>query len=327
MFNKTKLKFDDIFEGKLTEEEVRNYLIELYEKGETAADIAAAASAMREHSILLPIPYHLETRLIDNCGTGGDKSNSFNVSTTVSLLLAACGCYVAKHGNRSITSNSGSADMLEALGVNLSVTLEKQAIMLEDTGFIFMFAVNHHPAMKHLMPIRKSIPHRTIFNILGPLTNPAGAVKQLIGVFDRSYIHKMVEALQLLGAERAMVVSSADGLDEISISDITYATKLENGVIEDFIIDPRDYGFEMYSKADIIGGDAVHNAQITRDILEGKITGAKLDIVLLNAGAALEVDGMAKDIKEGIEIARNAIISGKAKAKLDQIIEVSKVLM
>ncbi|MEW6552609.1 MAG: anthranilate phosphoribosyltransferase [Arcobacteraceae bacterium] len=327
MFNKTKLKFDDIFEGKLTDEEVRSYLIELYEKGETAADIAAAASAMREHSILLPIPYHLETRLIDNCGTGGDKSNSFNVSTTVSLLLAACGCYVAKHGNRSITSNSGSADMLEALGVNLSVTLEKQAIMLEDTGFIFMFAVNHHPAMKNLMPIRKSIPHRTIFNILGPLTNPAGAVKQLIGVFDRSYIHKMVEALKLLGAERAMVVSSADGLDEISISDITYATKLENGIIEDFIIDPRDYGFEMYSKDDIIGGDARLNAQITRDILEGKITGAKLDIVLLNAGAALEIDGMAKDIKEGIEIARQAILSGKAKAKLDQIIEVSKVLM
>jgi len=327
MFNKTKLKFDDIFEGKLTDEEVRSYLIELHEKGETAADIAAAASAMREHSILLPIPYHLETRLIDNCGTGGDKSNSFNVSTTVSLLLAACGCYVAKHGNRSITSNSGSADMLEALGVNLSVTLEKQAIMLEDTGFIFMFAVNHHPAMKNLMPIRKSIPHRTIFNILGPLTNPAGAVKQLIGVFDRSYIHKMVEALKLLGAERAMVVSSADGLDEISISDITYATKLENGIIEDFIIDPRDYGFEMYSKDDIIGGDARLNAQITRDILEGKITGAKLDIVLLNAGAALEIDGMAKDIKEGIEIARQAILSGKAKAKLDQIIEVSKVLM
>jgi anthranilate phosphoribosyltransferase len=327
MFNKTKLKFDDIFEGKLTDEEVRSYLIELYEKGETAADIAAAASAMREHSILLPIPYHLETRLIDNCGTGGDKSNSFNVSTTVSLLLAACGCYVAKHGNRSITSNSGSADMLEALGVNLSVTLEKQAIMLEDTGFIFMFAVNHHPAMKNLMPIRKSIPHRTIFNILGPLTNPAGAVKQLIGVFDKSYIHKMVEALKLLGAERAMVVSSADGLDEISISDITYATKLENGIIEDFIIDPRDYGFEMYSKDEIIGGDARLNAQITRDILEGKVTGAKLDIVLLNAGAALEVDGMAKDIKEGIEIARQAILSGKAKAKLDQIIEVSKVLM
>lgn len=327
MFNKTKLKFDDIFEGKLTDEEVRSYLIELYERGETAADIAAAASAMREHSILLPIPYHLETRLIDNCGTGGDKSNSFNVSTTVSLLLAACGCYVAKHGNRSITSNSGSADMLEALGVNLSVTLEKQAIMLEDTGFIFMFAVNHHPAMKNLMPIRKSIPHRTIFNILGPLTNPAGAVKQLIGVFDKSYIHKMVEALKLLGAERAMVVSSADGLDEISISDITYATKLENGIIEDFIIDPRDYGFEMYSKDEIIGGDARLNAQITRDILEGKVTGAKLDIVLLNAGAALEVDGMAKDIKEGIEIARQAILSGKAKAKLDQIIEVSKVLM
>lgn len=327
MFNKTKLKFDDIFEGKLTDEEVRSYLIELYERGETAADIAAAASAMREHSILLPIPYHLETRLIDNCGTGGDKSNSFNVSTTVSLLLAACGCYVAKHGNRSITSNSGSADMLEALGANLSVTLEKQAIMLEDTGFIFMFAVNHHPAMKDIMPIRKSIPHRTIFNILGPLTNPAGAVKQLIGVFDKEYIHKMVEALKLLGANRAMVVSSADGLDEISISDVTYATKLENGEITDFIIDPRNYGFEIYPKSEIEGGDAKTNAQITRDILEGKITGAKLDIVLLNTAAALEVDGIAKDMFEGIEMAKQAIISGKAKAKLEQIIQVSQVLM
>jgi anthranilate phosphoribosyltransferase len=327
MFNKTKLKFDDIFDGRLSDEEIRSYLIELYEKGESAAEIAGAASAMREHSILLPIPYHLEQRLIDNCGTGGDKSNSFNVSTTVSLLLSACGCYVAKHGNRSITSNSGSADMLEALGVNLHVTLEKQAIMLEDTGFIFMFAVNHHPAMKDIMPIRKSIPHRTIFNILGPLTNPAGAVKQLIGVFDKDYIHKMVEALKLLGAERVMVVSSADGLDEISISDVTYASKLEDGVISDFIIDPRDYGFPIYPKTDIEGGDAVQNAQITRDILEGKITGAKLDIVLLNAAAALEVDGMAKDISEGIEIARNAILSGKAKAKLEQIIQVSNVLM
>lgn len=326
MFNKTKLKFDDIFDGLLSDDEIREYLISLYEKGEDAEDIAGAASAMREHSVLLPIPYEFELKLVDNCGTGGDKSSSFNVSSTVSLLLAACGCYVAKHGNRSVTSNSGSADMLEALGVNLNVDFSKQVQMLTETGFIFMFAVNHHPAMARIMPIRKSIPHRTIFNILGPLTNPAGAVKQLIGVFDKEYIHKMVEALKLLGAKRVMVVSSADGLDEISISDVTYATTLIDGVIEDLIIDPRDYGFEIYPFDDIKGGSAKENAAITRGILEGTIKGAKLDIVLLNTAAALLVDGMVDNMYDGIKIAKEAIESGKAKEKLEQIIEVSQGL-
>ena len=326
MFNKAKLIFDDIFENRLPEHEVREYLIELYERGETAAEIAAAASAMRDHLIPLPVHYSLKEKIIDNCGTGGDKSNSFNISTTVSILLTACGCYVAKHGNRSITSKSGSADMLEALGLNLGLTLEKTATMLEETGFCFMFAQNHHPAMKYIMPIRKSLPHRTIFNLLGPLSNPATVSKQMIGIFDESYINRMITALTLLDTNRAMVVSSKDGMDEISISDITYATTLVNQRTEDFIIDPQDYGFKLAPKESIVGGEAQENAQITKDILEGKTTDAKLDVVLLNAGAALVVDGQARDIKEGIEMAREAIATGKAKDKLNEIISVSKKL-
>jgi len=327
MFNKAKLKFDDIFENRLPEDEVREYLVELYERGESSAEIAAAASAMRDHLIPLQVPYHLKEKLIDNCGTGGDKSNSFNVSTTVSILMSACGCYVAKHGNRSITSNSGSADMLEALGMNLSITVHKLADMLEETGFAFMFAINHHPAMKYIMPIRKSIPHRTIFNILGPLSNPASVPKQLIGVFSKDYIAKIAEALNMLDAKKAMVVSSNDGMDEISISDITYATSLTNGKIEDFVIDPQEHGLKLAPKEEILGGDAKFNSIITRDILSGNEKGAKLDIVLINTAAALMVDGKARDLKEGIEIARDAILSGKAKEKLEQIIKISNSIM
>jgi anthranilate phosphoribosyltransferase len=321
-----KLKFDDIFENKLPEDEVREYLIELYERGETAAEIAGAASAMRDHLIPLPLHYSLKEKLIDNCGTGGDKSNSFNISTTVSIVLAACGCYVAKHGNRSITSKSGSADMLEALGLNLNLSLENTAKMLEDTGFCFMFAQNHHPAMKYVIPIRKSIPHRTIFNILGPLANPATVSKQLIGVFSDSYINKMITALTLLDTNRAMVVSSKDGMDEISISDVTYATSLINERTSDFIIDPQEYGMKLSPKEAILGGDAACNAKITKAILSNEEEGAKLDIVLLNTAAALIVDEKANDFKEGIEIARDAIYSGKAKEKLEKLIEVSSKL-
>jgi len=324
MFSQDKLKFDDIFENRLPEDEVREYLIKLYEDGETAEQIAAAADAMRDHLIALPIPYSLKESLIDNCGTGGDKSNSFNVSTTVSILLAACGSKVAKHGNRSITSKSGSADMLEELGINLNLNLEQQVKMLENTGFVFMFAQNHHPAMKHIMPIRKSIPHRTIFNILGPLSNPATVSKQLIGVFSKEYIHRMITALSLLNTRRAMVVSSNDGMDEISISDITYATILDNQRTNDIIIDPREYGLDIYPKEEILGGDAKTNAQITKDILENRVKGAKLDIVLINAGAALFVDGKVNSIDEGIAMAREVITSGKAKDKLKEIIQFSQ---
>lgn len=326
MFNTVKMKFDDIFENRLPEDEVREYLIELYERGETAAEIAGAASAMRDHLIPLPVHYDLKEKIIDNCGTGGDKSNSFNISTTVSILLCACGSYVAKHGNRSITSKSGSADMLESLNIKLDLSLENSAKMLEETGFTFMFAQNHHPAMKYIMPIRKSIPHRTIFNILGPLSNPATVSKQLIGVFDKSYINKIATALDLLDTKRSIIVSSKDGMDEISISDISYATSLFNGKIEDFEINPENYGLKLASKEEIVGADANTNAKITMDILSNNTSGAKLDIVLINTAAALIVDEKARDLQDGIEIAREAILNGKAKAKLNEIIKVSNQL-
>jgi len=323
MFSKAKLKFEDIFDNKLSEDEVRDYLVELYNRGETSDEIAAAADVMREHSIRLPIHQDLEEKIIDNCGTGGDKSGSFNISTTVSFVLASCGCYVAKHGNKSITSKSGSADMLEAIGYNLHNDLNHQAKMLEVVGFCFMFAVNHHPAMKYIMPIRKSLSHRTIFNILGPLTNPAGAKKQLIGVFDKDYISKITDALNLLDSKKAIVVSSKDGLDEISTSDITYASILEDGITKEFEIDPAEYGIKKVSLNAIKGGDANENAKITLDLLNAKSSNPHTDIVVMNASAGLIVDGKARDFQDGIEIAREAIFSGKAKAHLDKIIKMS----
>ena len=315
--------FENIFSNTWNEDKTRQYLIDIYNSGETAEQIAAAADVMREHSIKLPIEDSLKVQLVDNCGTGGDKSNSFNVSTTVSILLSACGSKVAKHGNRSITSKSGSADMLESLGVNLTLDVAQQVKMLQSTGFVFMFAVNHHPAMKYIMPIRKSIDHRTIFNILGPLTNPASVEKQLIGVFDKAFVPKIAQALQIIETKKALVVSAADGMDEISISDITYATSLEDGELKDLIIDPREYGLNLYDKKDIEGGDANFNANITKDILNGKTSGAKLDIVLINTAAALWVDGKVNSIKDGVDMAKDAISSGKAQAKLEEIIKVS----
>lgn len=326
MFSLAKMKFDDIFENKLPQDEVREYLIDIYERGETAAEIAGAASAMRDHLIPLPVHNDLKEKIIDNCGTGGDKSNSFNISTTVSILLSACNSYVAKHGNRSITSKSGSADMLEALNINLNLSLENSSKMLEETGFTFMFAQNHHPAMKYIMPIRKSISHRTIFNILGPLSNPANVSKQLVGVFDKSYINKIASALDILKTKRSIIVSSNDGMDEISISDISFGTSLYNGKIEDFEINPENYGLNLAPKEEIIGGDAIFNANITKELLSNNLRGAKLDIVLINTAAALIVDEKARDFQDGIQMAKEAIANGKAKEKLDQIIKVSNQL-
>ena len=327
MFSKARLKFDDIFENRLDENEVRDYLVSLYDRGETADEIAAAATAMREHMLPLNVEQHLQEQLLDNCGTGGDKSNSFNISTTVSILLSACGCKVAKHGNRSITSNSGSADMLEELGMNLTLTIPKQLEMLKQTGFVFMFAINHHPAMKHIMPIRKSIDHRTIFNILGPLSNPASVHKQMIGVFDKTYVPKIADALTQLNTKRAMVVSSEDGMDEISISDITHCAFVERGSYSEFILDPREYGFDLYPKSDIEGGTAKENAVTTKNILNGTISGAKRDIVLLNTAVALLVDNKVNSTEEGIEMAKEAIDNGDALKKLEEIVKISNQLI
>ncbi|WP_418180806.1 anthranilate phosphoribosyltransferase [Aliarcobacter lanthieri] len=324
MFIETKSKFSDIFEDKLSFDEIRDYFLALCERGETASELAGAASAMRDYVIPLPISHDLQKKSIDVVGTGGDKSYSFNISSTVSILLAAAGCYVAKHGNRSVTSKSGSADMLESLGVNLNLSLEDTAKMLEDTGFAFMFAANHHPAMRFITPVRKSIPHRTIMNIIGPLCNPAGVEKQVIGVFHKDYINRIATALDLLECRRAIVVASNDGMDEISVSDITHATLLLNGKIEELEINPENYGIKLSHKDDIVGAGPEVNAQITRDILNGTLDGAKRDIVLLNSAAALIVDEKARDFQDGIQIAKEIIDSKKAKEKLEQIIKTSQ---
>ncbi len=325
MFDEAKAKFEALFGGQMPEAQAREYLVTLYERGERAEEIAAAVEVMRNHSIKLEMDESLREKLIDVVGTGGDKSGSFNISSTVALILASMGSYVAKHGNRAITSNSGSADMLEALGINLNLTPDQQVRMLEETGFTFMFAINHHPAMKHIMPIRKSLPHRTIFNILGPLTNPAGSRKYLIGVFSDAFLDRIVHALGMLDTTSAVAVSSRDGMDEISISDITYATELKAGKSHEFIIDPEMYGFKLAPAEAVKGGNANENAQITLDILNGE-EGAKRDIVLLNAAMAFKVDGKARDMQEGIEMAKEAIDSGLAKKHLQHIVRTSNLL-
>lgn len=322
-----KASFDRLFEGDMDAGEMREFLLGLELNVTTSVEsIAVAAEVMRSHAIPLPISESLRNKSMDIVGTGGDKIGSFNISSTVALLVAACGGYVAKHGSRSITSKSGSADLLEELGINLNMDLHKSAKLLEESGFTFMFAANHHPAMKFIVPVRKTIPDKTIFNILGPLTNPAGVKKSMLGVFDKVFVPKIAEALTQNGSTSHLVVSSKEGMDEISISDITYAAELKDGVNHEFIIDPEEYGIKKAPLKAIIGGDSSENAQILHNIFDNSATDAQRDIVLLNAGASLMVSGLVNDIPDGIEMAREAILKGNAKEKLRQIVEISNKL-
>ncbi|MGD9653802.1 MAG: anthranilate phosphoribosyltransferase [Sulfuricurvum sp.] len=325
--NPTKTDFEALFEHRLSDDEMREFLLSLTLNDETSSSmIATAAEVMKRHALALDVAPELKEKLIDVVGTGGDKSGSFNVSSTVSVLLASCGAYVAKHGNRSITSKSGSADVLEHLGIKLDLSLDKSAELLEETGFTFLFAQYHHPAMKFIMPIRRSIPEKTVFNILGPLTNPVGLSKLLLGVFDEVFVSKMAEAAQMGGVKSAIVVSSREKMDEISISDITYAAQLKDDHIDYFEIDPERYGIRKAPFEAILGGDVEKNAKIFRDVLYNRATDPQRDMVLINAAYALIADGMASDVQEALEIAREAIFSGKAARKLDQIVSVSSKL-
>lgn len=323
-YQESRSLFEKIFSNSLSENEIREVLVDLYNRGETAEEIAGAMEVMKNHSLKVVVDEEFRDKLFDNCGTGGDKSGSFNISTTVAFVLAGAGLYMAKHGNRSITSKSGSGDVLEKLGLNFNLSPIQHSLMIQEAKFTFMFAPNHHPAMKQIMPIRKSIPHRTIFNILGPLTSPADVKKQLIGVFDPSFIGKITSALKILGTKSATVVSSRDGLDEVAISDITHFNTLKNGKISEGEIDPEAYGIKKAPFEAIKGGDADRNAEILLGVLDGSIKDAKRDIVLLNSAVALYTDGVARDIKEGIEIARETIDSGKAKRQFDLIINLSQ---
>ncbi|MDQ1263616.1 MAG: anthranilate phosphoribosyltransferase [Campylobacterota bacterium] len=326
-FNEAKEIFTSLFEHKMSDEAMRELLLDIKLDDNTSVDvIAAAAQVMRSHAIALPIPDYLSQKAIDIVGTGGDKIGSFNISSTVAILSAACGCVVAKHGSRSVTSKSGSADMFEKLGVRLDLNIEQSAKLLEESGFTFMFAQNHHPAMRFIMPIRKTISDKTIFNILGPLTNPAGVQKSLLGVFNKSFVPKMAEVLKINGAKSAIVVSSEEGMDEISISGITHMATLKNGSIKESVLDPQSYGIKKAPLEAIVGGDGEENAQILYNIFESKASDAQRDIVLINCACALVVDGAARDIQDGLEMARDAIESKKALTKLKQIIEISNKL-
>ena len=322
-----KSAFTSLFRHELSDAQMRDFLVSMKLDASTSVEaIAAAAQVMRSFAITLPISEELRSQAIDIVGTGGDKIGSFNISSTVAILVASCGSVVAKHGSRSVTSKSGSADMFEALGVRLDLSIEQSARLLEESGFTFMFAQNHHPAMKFIMPVRKTISEKTIFNILGPLTNPAGVQKSMLGVFSKEFVPKMTEALKINGATSTMVVSSKEGMDEISLSDITYASQLRDGVVKEFEIDPQLYGIKKAPLEAIVGGDAKENARILFDIFDANATDAQRDIVLLNAAAALMVDGSARDMQDGLEMAREAIQNTRAKKKLRQIIEISNKL-
>ncbi len=326
-YDEAIVQFTSLFNHEMSDDAMRSFLIDMKLDETTPVEvIAAAAHVMRKHAIPLPISEELRDNALDIVGTGGDKIGSFNISSTVALLVASCGATVAKHGSRSITSKSGSADMFEALGVRLDLTMQQSAKLLEETGFTFMFAQNHHPAMKFIVPVRRSITDKTIFNILGPLTNPAGVKKSMLGVFDKAFVPKIAQALQINGATSALVVSSNEGMDEISISDVTYASFLKEGDMREFIIDPQEYGIKKAPLEAIMGGDARENANILRNIFDDTATEAQKDIVLINTAASLMVDGLARDIQDGLEMAREAIANARPKVKLKQIIETSNKL-
>ena len=326
-YEEARAAFERLFKHEMDDVQMREFLVSMKLDESTPVEaIAAAASVMRSHAIALPVAEELRPRLLDVVGTGGDKIGSFNISSTVALLCASAGAYVAKHGSRSVTSKSGSADMFECLGVRLDLDIKQSARLLEETGFTFMFAQNHHPAMKFIMPVRKSISEKTIFNVLGPLTNPAGVQKTMLGVFDKSFVPKIAQALELNGSSSALVVSSREHMDEVSISDITYAARLDESGIQEFEIDPLTYGIKRAPLESILGGDAKVNAQILHDIFNNTAQQAQKDIVLINAACSLMVEGMARDIQDGLEIANEAILSGRAKARLEKIIRVSASL-
>lgn len=309
-----------IMRGEVSPPLTAAILIGLRVKVESVLEIAAAATVMREFAT--PVPVKNRQHLVDTCGTGGDKAHTFNISTTAAFVVAAAGGRVAKHGGRSVSSSSGSADVLEALGVNLDLSPERVGQAIDEIGVGFMFAPNHHSAMKHVAPIRKELGVRTLFNILGPLTNPAGAESQLMGVFHPDLVGIQARVLKALGSRRAMIVHGCDGLDEITLSDRTMVAELRNGEVHEYLLDPRGLGFDFFDPRDIrvTGKDAARARLLS--VLDGE-AGPARDIVLLNAGAALYVAEVADSLVEGIDRAREALLTGQARRKLGQLVEFS----
>lgn len=309
-----------IMTGEATQAQIGGFLIGLRMKGETVDEIAAAAGVMRELAAQVSVSV---SPLVDTCGTGGDASNTFNISTSSAFVVAAAGGYVAKHGNRSVSSKSGSADVLEAAGVNLQLTPDQVAQCIEKVGVGFMFAPAHHSAMKHAIGPRKEMGVRTIFNLLGPLTNPAGAPNQVMGVFAEQWLEPLANVLKKLGSRHVMVVHSNDGMDEISISAPTQVAELKDGQVTRYEIEPEQFGIARHPIETLAVNDVQQSLQIVQDVLNGQ-SGPASDIVALNAGAAIYTAGLADDLKAGVVKAQEVIDSGDARTKLDALVELTQ---
>jgi anthranilate phosphoribosyltransferase len=312
-----------IMSGEMSPVMIAALAIGLRVKKETIGEIAAAAQVMREFAT--PVHVADKTHLVDLCGTGGDAAHTFNISTAAMIVAAAAGARVAKHGGRSVSSSSGSADVLEALGVHINLTPEQVALCLEETGIGFMFAPNHHASMKHAAPVRKELSVRTIFNILGPLTNPASAPNQLLGVFHPDLVGIQVRVLQRLGSEHVMVVYGMNGMDEISLSGETLIGELKNGTVQEYVVHPADFGLPVYDTRVLRVANKEESVQCIQRALANE-DGPVRDIVLLNAGAALYCANVADSVADGVRMAREAVASGKALAKLSQFVAVTQKL-
>ena len=308
---------DEIMSGQATPVQMSAYLTALALKGETIDEITASAAGMRAHCIKLL--HNLD--VLEIVGTGGDGSNSFNISTTSSLVIAAGGVPVAKHGNRAASSKSGAADVLETLGVKITLTPERSAEILKKINICFLFAQNYHIAMKYVAPIRKELGIRTVFNILGPLSNPAGANMELMGVYDQSLVEPLAQVMANLGVNRGMVVYGQDSLDEISMCAPTSVCEIRDGKFTSYEITPEQFGYERCEKGALTGGTPAENAEITKAILKGEEKGPKRQAVCLNAGAALYIAGKAASIEEGVKLAESLIDNGAALKKLGEFVE------
>lgn len=313
----------EIMTGQVSDDKIATFLAELRLKGETPKEITAAAKVMRKFSVRIKSN---EDIILDTCGTGGDKSGTFNISTISAFVVAASGIAVAKHGNRSVSSKCGSADLLEALGVNINISPEAVEQCLAKIGIGFLFAPKLHPAMKYAMPARQKLKTRTIFNILGPLTNPAQAAHQVLGVFDKDLVEPLAEVLKNLGVKHALVVHGLDGLDEVTTTTKTIVCEVKDKKIFSYEIDPLDFGIDKATSEDLRGADIATNVEIARDILAGK-KGPERDIVLLNSACAIYAADKAGDIKIALKLAEKSIDSGKAKEKLTLLIDFTKKIV
>ncbi|MDP3730312.1 MAG: anthranilate phosphoribosyltransferase [Candidatus Omnitrophota bacterium] len=316
----TREVFEDIMSGKAASADIKAFLEALRKKGETVTEITAAARVMRERSVRIDVG---PDAVLDTCGTGGSAINAFNISTTAAFVVAGCGVRVAKHGNRSASQQCGSADVLEAIGVKIDISPELVTQCIHEAGIGFMFAPVFHAAMKYAASARKELGGKTIFNILGPLSNPAGAAHQIIGVYDVKLTETMAEVLKNLGSERAFVAHGMDGLDEITIADKTKISELKGGRVDTYDVGPEDFGLKKARLEDIKGGDVKENAGMLLSVLKGSAVPARRDIVLANASAGLICAGRSKNFKEGVKLAAESIDSGRALDKLSKLIEMT----